>query len=107
MDVFGGHCPTCHGWSVESGSRWGQRAEQRLTLQLKSPRRPVAGAQDRDSDLLGYVTRPHPQPRPGQILLTFQPHVGLSLALQGPTLVVQVKLLLSVPPCFLPLVSAH
>lgn len=53
--------------------------------------------------LLGYVTRPNPQPHPGQILLTFQPHAGLSLALQGPTLVVQVKLLLSVPPCFLPL----
>lgn len=53
--------------------------------------------------LSDYVTRPHPQPHPGQILLTFQPHVGLSLAWQGPTLVVQVKLLLSVPPCFMPL----
>lgn len=48
--------------------------------------------------LLGYVTRPHLPPH----LPEPSAHVGLRHARQGPTLVVQVKTLLSMPPHFLP-----
>lgn len=65
---------------VESGSRWGQGGEQRLCMSPCSGRVPAKQWQMLrlgtviPQMLLGYVARPHPQPCPWQILLTFQPH---------------------------------